>query len=89
MKITKMRKVDWGKTKALFTLITSEGIEIKDMKVVEGINGMFVAPPSVKGKDDNYYNTLWIPKELQPQLNELAQNAFDPVGDTIGDDIPF
>ena len=67
MKIDKMRKVDWGKTKALFTLITSEGFEIKDMKVVEGINGMFVEPPSQKGKDDKYYNTVWIPKEINRQ----------------------
>lgn len=84
MKIINMRKVDWGKTKALFTLVTPEGIEIKDMKIVEGINGIFVAPPSVKGKDDKYYNTIWIPKELQPKLTELAQNEYDPVGE-----IPF
>ena len=95
MKIAKMKQVDWGKVIAVFTLITTDGIEIKNMKLINGSNGKFVSGPSVKGKDEEYYPILWIPKEIQPELNTLAIDSYDkeaeePTQQTTGDnDIPF
>lgn len=35
------------------------GITIYGLRVVEGKNGDFIAFPSNKGKDGNYYNVVW------------------------------
>lgn len=73
-----MRNVDWNnKVKAVLTIKTSEGFEMKNFKLVEGDNGFFVGSPSVKGKDDQYHDTIWIPKELRDEINKLASETYD------------
>ncbi len=81
MEIIAMRNVDWGKVKAILTIKTSEGFEIKNCKLVEGSHGLFVASPSVKGKDDQYHDIVWIPKENREELNRLASDIYDPSGE--------
>ena len=78
MKITSMRNVDWGnKVKAILTIQSSEGFEMKNFKLVEGTNGFFVGSPSLKGKDDQYHDTIWIAKELREEVNKLASEFYD------------
>ena len=89
MIIKDMKKVDWNKVKAVFTLITNEGIEIKDFRIVEGQNGDFVSMPSRKGKDDNYYSTVWFPKEILPDLHQLAMTEFNKTEEKKEEGIPF
>tara|TARA_R100000656_G_C3934091_1_gene125474 strand:- start:77 stop:358 length:282 start_codon:yes stop_codon:yes gene_type:complete len=81
VKIISMRNVDWGKVKATLTIETSEGFELKNCKLVEGANGFFVASPSVKGKDDKYFDTIWFPKDKRDELNDMASKIFDPSGE--------
>ena len=98
MKIKNMKSVDWRKVVAVFTLITADGIEIKNMRLINGVNGKFASGPSMKGKDDRYYNMIWIPKEIQPELNTLAKDNYNEGDESVersttqstGDDvIPF
>ena len=92
MIIKDLKKVDWGKVKAVFTLVTYEGIEIKDFKIVTGQNGDFVSMPSRKGTDDNYYATVWFPKEKLPDLNQIAIAEFnkeEPVKQETSDEGPL
>ncbi len=72
MKIERMNKGTWGKLRAFFDVQTDEGFTIKGFKIVEGINGLFVSPPSQKGKDDEYYDTIFIAPELREELNHTA-----------------
>lgn len=81
MTIISMRNVDWNKVKALLTVKTSEGFELKNCKLVEGQHGLFVASPSVKGKDDTYHDIIWIPQERREELNKLASDIYDPSGE--------
>lgn len=76
-----MRNVDWNKVKAILTIETSEGFEIKNCKLVEGQHGLFVASPSVKGKDDKYFDIIWFPKDRRDALNEMASKIYDPSGE--------
>jgi len=78
MTVTKLRNVDWGKCRALFTLTTSEGFEIHNMRLVNGINGFYVAGPSEKGKDGAYHRTVWVPDSMQKQLTALVSVQYDP-----------
>ena len=77
MKIDRMNKVNWGKVRAFFDLVTNEGFTIKGFKLIEGINGLFVSMPSQKGNDDEYYDTIWVDsKQLRDELNTLAITQY-------------
>ena len=78
MKIERMNKGSWGKVRAFFDLSTKEGFTIKGFKLIEGINGLFVSVPSQKGKDEEWYETVWIEsKELRENLNNTAINTYN------------
>ena len=78
MKISRMNPFNGtGKTVAFFDLETEEGMNIKGFTLVEGSNGLFVGVPSEKGKDDKYYDRVFIPKELKEQLAEMAITMYN------------
>ncbi len=72
-----MNKGEWGKLRAFFDLKTSEGIVIKGFKLVEGINGMFVGMPSQKGKDDEFFDTVFMDRDIREELNQVAMDAYN------------
>lgn len=80
MKIERMNKGSWGKARAFFDIRTQEGLVVKGFKIMEGINGLFVSMPSQKGKnqqgEDEWFDTVWVEKELRDQLNQLALDAY-------------
>ena len=80
MKIERMNKGSWGKVRAFFDIRTQEGLVVKGFKIIEGINGLFVSMPSQKGKnqqgEEEYFDTVWVEKELRDQLNQLAIDAY-------------
>ena len=71
-----MNKGSWGKVRAFFDIMTDEGFTIKGFKLIEGINGLFVGVPSQKGKDDEYFDTVFIAPELREELNHLAMQTY-------------
>ena len=46
----KVRKVNGAKIKAIASLVIDEVLEVDGFKVIDGINGLFVAVPSHKGE---------------------------------------
>ena len=72
MKIGRMNKGSWGKVRAFFDIITEEGFTLKNFKLVEGINGLFVSMPSEKNKDGDYKDTVFADKVLREKLNKTA-----------------
>jgi len=77
MKIERINKGEWGKVRAFFDVQTEEGFIIKGFKIIEGINGLFVSMPSQKGKEEEYFDTIWIEsKQLRDELTELAINSY-------------
>lgn len=80
MKIERMNKGSWGKVRAFFDIRTQEGLVVKGFKIMEGINGLFVSMPSQKGKnqqgEDEWFDTVWVEKELRDKLNQLALDAY-------------
>lgn len=80
MKVYRMNKLDansGSKTKAFFDAQTDDGIIIKGFRLVEGANGLFVSPPSEKGKDGKYYDTVILPKEMRQDLEKLAMAEYE------------
>ena len=87
-----MNKGEWGKIKAFFDLRTEEGFVIKGFKLVQGINGLFVGNPSQKGKDDEYFDTIYAERELKDELSQLAIDYYGqevmPGNDTFASSEP-
>lgn len=78
--IKNMRAVDnCGKTLAFFTL-NVQGVEIYDLTLVDGKEGVFVGFPSKKGKDGKYYSTVWISDEKECEIvAELAATEYNNI----------
>ena len=77
MKITRMKTGEWSNIRAFFDLETSEGFTLKGFKIVlGGEDGQFVAFPSQKGKDNEYYDTIWADKDLKQKVKELAFDHY-------------
>ena len=77
MKIGRMNKGSWGKVRAFFDIITEEGFTLKNFKLVEGINGLFVSMPSEKNKDGDYKDTVFADKVLREKLNKTALGQYE------------
>ena len=93
MKIERMNKGSWGKVRAFFDIRTQEGLVVKGFKIMEGINGLFVSMPSQKGKnqqgEDEWFDTVWVEKELRDQLNQLALDAYSgDFNETLSSPVP-
>ena len=95
MKIEQYKPINKGTLKAVFTLVTNEGLKIRGMKVIDGMNGLFVGSPSEKREvngEAKYFDTVFIPNgkdgdpNVQDKLQDLVNQNSDPVGD---DDLPY
>ena len=76
MKIYRMNKGSWGKVRAFFDIQTDDGFIIKGLRLVDGINGKFVAMPSQKGQDGEYYDTVLADKDLKDHICQLALQEY-------------
>ena len=86
----------WGKVVAIFDLKVMGFLEIKGCKYIDGSQGFFLAFPSQKGKDGEYYNTIWTDdKSVEGQLfrkdvEDLLSKELDLSAKPMTeDDIPF
>ena len=78
MKISRMNPFSGsGKTVAFFDVETEEGFNIKGFTLVEGDNGLFVGAPREKGKDDKYYDRVYVPKELKDKLTDMVVTMYN------------
>ena len=84
-----MNKGNWGKVRAFFDIMTDEGFTIKGFKIIEGINGLFVGVPSQKGKDDEYFDTVFVAPELREELNHVALQSYGMEGSPAADNFSF
>lgn len=59
-------------TKAFIELKLDEVLIVKGLSLVKGKNGLFLNFPSTKGKDGNYYNTIYSPDNKWRKILEEA-----------------
>ena len=90
MKILDLRNVDWGNSvKAIFSLLitvqtpNNQTVQftVKDCKLIDGSNGMFVASPSQayeKDGEKKYKNICDFPPVFQTMVSDLMANAYEP-----------
>ena len=61
-----------SKTKAFIDLELDDTLVIKGLTLVEGKDGLFLSFPSKKGKDGEYYNSVY---SLDKEWGNLLQDA--------------
>ncbi len=79
IEVTHIRRGDWGKVRAYFTIKIGDGIYIGGFKLIEGVNGLFVASPSQKDKEGNFKDLVIMNREVRDKL--LALVGGDDTGD--------
>lgn len=80
IKINRFKKVDLNesKVKAFVDLIFGGSVIVKNFKLVEGSKGLFVAMPTEKGKDDQYYSSVIVmDEETRERINTLVKDVYN------------
>ena len=88
MTIERMKKGDWGNVKAFFDLRTEDGFLITGMKIVSGVNGMFVGFPSKAGEDGKYSDIVRADREIRDAVTKLGVEYYDTQIEDAFNDIP-
>ena len=70
-----MTSGSWGKVQAFFD-VNIDGMILKGFKLIEGNDGMFVGMPSVKNKDGEYDQTVYMQKPQSQELCKLAEDYY-------------
>ena len=66
-----------GNVKAIASANLDDCFAVKNIRVIEGKNGLFVSMPSYKGADGEYHD-LFFPTtpEMRKQLNNAVEEAY-------------
>ena len=66
-----------GSVKAIASANLDDCFAVKNIRVVEGKNGLFVSMPSYKGADGEYHDLCFsTTPELRKQLNSAVADAY-------------
>lgn len=69
-----------SRTKAFISLCLDETLVIRGLRLVEFSNKLFLSFPSSKGKDGNYYDSVYsIDKEFISQLEKACIKKYNEV----------
>lgn len=83
VKITCKPYTGSSKTKAFIDLELDGTLVIKGLTLVEGGNGLFLSFPSTKGKDGNYYNSVYsLDKEWRGILQDACIKKYKECNQT-------
>jgi DNA-binding cell septation regulator SpoVG len=66
-----------GKIVAFFELEVVEGITIQGMKLIDGTNGLFIAPPAQKGKGDKYNDIIVLSKSMRQRIHQMIMPDYN------------
>lgn len=67
-----------SKTKAFIELKLDDVLIVKGLSLVEGKKGLFLSYPASKGKDGNYYNSIYsLDKDWGKQLEETCIKKYN------------
>lgn len=79
VEVLRLRRLSGESNLKAFADVTFGGVFIvKGLRIVEGRNGLFVAMPSIKGKDGKWYDRAYpLTKEFRDMLNELVLEAYE------------
>lgn len=67
-----------SKLKAFVTITLNEEFVVGGLKVIDGKDGLFVAMPSSKGSDGEYYDDCFpLNAELREEISKIVIEAYE------------
>lgn len=89
MKVSNVRKIP-GTSVISFSLL-GHGLGLYNLKIVKGSNGEFIAAPSSKGKDGNYYAqyAVYLSEEDQKKVIGVVKSKLPDDEDEPDPDVDF
>lgn len=75
MKVTEVKiyRVENEKLKAYVSITLDDVFVVRDLKIIQGNNGLFIAMPSKKGKDGEYRD---IAHPLNQEFRSIIESAI-------------
>jgi stage V sporulation protein G len=68
---------DESKTKAIVDVVMDNDFVIKGVKIVDGVNGLFITMPNKKGRKGNYHDACFpITAKFRNELNEAVLSVY-------------
>jgi len=86
VKVYPVRKPD-DKLKAFVTIILDDCFVIRDLKVINGNSGLFVAMPSRKKADGTYADIAHpLNSEMRQQMEEIVIGEYNKIMESEGEE---
>jgi len=77
IQVNRIHRMDGDSKLKAFVDISLSGVIVKGLRVVDGVNGLFVGMPRHQGKDGKWYDTVYPQtQEAKKELNELVLSAY-------------
>ena len=79
IEVSRIHKLDGtGATKAFVDISIENAIMVKGVRVIEGMDGLFVCMPRESGKDGKWYSTV-IPltREIKEEIENVVLLAYE------------
>jgi stage V sporulation protein G len=68
---------DESKTKAIVDVVMDNDFVIKGVKIVDGVNGLFITMPNKKDQKGNYHDACFpITAKFRNELNEAVLSVY-------------
>jgi stage V sporulation protein G len=80
IKVNRMNRFDDTdkKLRAFVDIEVNDSLLVKGLRVMNGINGLFVAMPRQKGKDDRWYETVRpLSPAIKDQIVSIVLEAYE------------
>jgi len=74
-------KAPMGKTKALVRVVLNESLQLTGIRIVDGVNGLFVAYPNDPGYKGDEYRSLFYPvtRDLRDNIESVVLAEYDAI----------
>jgi len=77
IQVERIHRIEGDSKLKAFVDISLDGVVIKGLRVVSGVNGLFVSMPCHQGKDGKWYDTVYpVTREKRQELSELILQAY-------------
>ena len=78
IEVSRIHRIEGDSKIKAFVDISVGSLVIKGLRIVNGVNGLFVSMPRHQGKDGKWYNTVYpLNKEKHQELSELVLGLYN------------
>lgn len=77
IKVQRIFPIENKSLKAFADIVINDSILIKNIRLVDGANGLFISMPSEQGKDNNWYEDVrCLTQDVRTQITDEVLSAY-------------